>query len=116
MLRSALLVRRHDLDLALDLCLRVLLGALLLERLARLLGHVLPRRFVGHDCSLSGSLVGFLDPPYAGIGASAHQHIRALAEPPRWSPRLPGLLGITWRTGCWDWPVFGGMGWPVCGW
>jgi hypothetical protein len=29
----------------------VLLGALLFERLARLLGHVLPRRLVGHDCS-----------------------------------------------------------------
>lgn len=81
MLRSALLVRRHDLSLALGLCLRVLLGAFLLERLARLLGHVLPRRFVGHDCSLSGSLAGFLNPRYAGIGASAHRHDRDLRQP-----------------------------------
>src|SRR5215213_10886207 len=46
-----LLARWHEATLVLGLCLRVLLGALLLERLARLLGHVLPRRFVGHDGS-----------------------------------------------------------------
>src|SRR5918995_6690481 len=53
---SALLGGWHDLGLVLCGCLRLFLGASLLEGLAGLLGHVLSWRLIGHGCSLVGSL------------------------------------------------------------
>ena len=46
-----LLAWRHDFSLVLGLSLQVLRGPLLFERLARLLGQVLSRGLVGHECS-----------------------------------------------------------------
>src|SRR4029079_14173003 len=52
---SVLLAGWNDLDLVAGVSFRVLVGALLLERLACLLGHVLSRRFVGHGAPSLGA-------------------------------------------------------------
>src|SRR3954453_17777313 len=89
MLRQrSVLAWRHDMRLILRLSLQMLFGALLLERLARLLGKMLSGRFVGHGYSLRGSPPGSLAPPYAG---RAVRVITGHPPPPR--PPLPRAGG-----------------------
>src|SRR3954452_1972890 len=86
MLRQrSVLARRHDMRLILRLSLQMLFGALLLERLARLLGKMLSGRFVGHGYSLRGSPPGSLAPPYAGravLVITEHPQTETFAHPP----------------------------------
>src|SRR3954453_5606640 len=83
--QRSVLARRHDMRLILRLSLQMLFGALLLERLARLLGKMLSGRFVGHGYSLRGSPPGSLAPPYAGravLVITEHPQTETFAHPP----------------------------------
>jgi hypothetical protein len=105
---SALLLRWHDLDAALGIRLGALLGALLLQRPARLLGHVLPGGLVGHRCSLVGSLTGSTRQQYAA--PEHHPYVRDASG--AWTTRLRDELDR--RHGLECAPANGCDGPPAC--